>query len=150
MICSRCGQSKNDSDFSWKNKSKNQKQSACKPCCRESQKRHYLKFPRKRSKTDVDKRLHRINKNTQLIIDYKKTNPCIECGENNPIFLDFDHIRDKKYNVSNMLEMSHELIMEEISKCVIRCVFCHRLKTLKDINWIGFELINEDGSWKEN
>ena len=60
---------------------------------------------------------------------------CAECHlkvtpENMPIF-EFDHTRDKKYNVSQMTSMKSEKFFEEIEKCVLLCSNCHRIRTLR-------------------
>ena len=57
---------------------------------------------------------------------------CIDCGESNPIVLDFDHVRGEKlYNIADMVHkaFSIETIKEEIRKCEVRCANCHRKKT---------------------
>jgi hypothetical protein len=50
--------------------------------------------------------------------------------ENMPIF-EFNHTRDKKYNVSQMVSMRDEKFFEEIEKCVLLCSNCHRICTLR-------------------
>lgn len=65
----------------------------------------------------------------QWVNDYKNNHPC-QCGENRPILLEFHHLRDKEYNVSDMLGMGLSLdkIKKEISKCVVICMSCHRIE----------------------
>lgn len=61
----------------------------------------------------------------------KEKSGCLDCGIKNPIVLDFDHLRDKKYNVAKMLShgFSEKKFLEEIAKCEVRCSNCHRIKT---------------------
>ena len=56
---------------------------------------------------------------------------CMDCGINNPIILDFDHIKDKKYNISQMIRdgFSWKAIAKEIEKCEVVCSNCHRIRT---------------------
>jgi hypothetical protein len=86
--------------------------------------------------------LQRKNKNVkylrQYVFDYYKTHGCIDCGETDPIVLEFDHVTGD--NVSNIAFMVHSntsisTLVEEIEKCVVRCANCHRRKTAKDQNW---------------
>tara|TARA_R110001583_G_scaffold71475_1_gene201301 strand:- start:2776 stop:3186 length:411 start_codon:yes stop_codon:yes gene_type:complete len=95
-------------------------------------KRHYL--------LNKDKYLRKAylhNKKTRcrnkiFIDNIKESSPCVDCGESNPIVLEFDHVRGvKKENVSDMVRQSYCLktIQEEIDKCEVRCANCHRIVT---------------------
>lgn len=66
-----------------------------------------------------------------MVRDYKSTHPCVDCGESDVRCLDFDHIGEKKFAVSTGMGYRMETIMEEISKCVVRCANCHRKKHVK-------------------
>jgi hypothetical protein len=67
--------------------------------------------------------------------EYLKEHPCTDCGETNPIILEFDHIRDKKFNISDAVRRSVTLtrIKAEVAKCEVRCANCHRAKTYRDM-----------------
>jgi hypothetical protein len=57
---------------------------------------------------------------------------CFDCGESNPIILEFDHVRGEKVmNIADMVNNSYSLntIKDEIRKCEVRCANCHRKKT---------------------
>ena len=57
---------------------------------------------------------------------------CVDCGESDPIVLEFDHVRGKKVkNIADMVNNSYsiETIKNEIRKCDVRCANCHRRKT---------------------
>jgi hypothetical protein len=73
------------------------------------------------SKQELKKRLAKI----------KEDSGCIDCGENNHIVLDFDHLKDKKYNISRMIHdgFSWAAIKKEIAKCEVVCANCHRIRT---------------------
>jgi hypothetical protein len=72
-------------------------------------------------------------RNTRFINAYKSTIGCIDCGQNNPIVLDFDHQRDKRLRVSTMRASGWTLltIVKEIEKCELRCANCHRIRHCK-------------------
>lgn len=61
----------------------------------------------------------------------KEKSGCTDCGEKNHIVLDFDHLKDKKYNISRMIHdgFSWEAIKKEIAKCEVVCANCHRIRT---------------------
>lgn len=73
----------------------------------------------------------------QWVMDYLKEHPCIDCGESDPIVLEFDHRSDKIMEVSGMIREGYSIpkIEEEIAKCDIRCANCHRRKTARDFDW---------------
>jgi hypothetical protein len=49
---------------------------------------------------------------------------CVECGETDPLVLQFDHVRGvKSRNVTPT--MSLDDLREEIEKCDVRCANCH-------------------------
>ena len=56
---------------------------------------------------------------------------CMDCGETNPLLLDFDHLWDKHADVSYMVHsgQSWKRIETEIDKCEVRCANCHARKT---------------------
>ena len=55
---------------------------------------------------------------------------CIDCKITDWRVLQFDHIKDKKHQVSDMVNGSSlQNIKKEIRKCVIRCANCHQIKT---------------------
>jgi hypothetical protein len=59
----------------------------------------------------------------------------IDCGESDPVVLDFDH-RDRRAkfaNVSDMLTYSIKRVISEIAKCDVRCANDHRRRTKKQI-----------------
>ena len=70
---------------------------------------------------------------TKKVLEYLLENPCIDCGESDPIVLEFDHREgtEKIYAVTQMISHNCGLkkIFAEIEKCDVRCANCHRRKT---------------------
>lgn len=67
------------------------------------------------------------------MFEYLSTKACIDCGEKDPVVLEFDH-RDQKTKFKKIASMlsghySWESVEKEIAKCEIRCANCHRRKT---------------------
>lgn len=67
----------------------------------------------------------------EFVQEYKSRQSCVDCGEDNPIVLDFDHLYDKKFKISGINRRYHSLetVKDEIAKCEIRCANCHRIVT---------------------
>lgn len=73
----------------------------------------------------------------QFLYDYLSNNPCVDCGEDNPILLEFDH-RDpstKSFNLASGKSFAFDKILKEIDKCDVVCANCHRKRTSIQQNW---------------
>ena len=120
-------------DFN-KNKTKSDGfQDHCKECSRKRSANHY-----KNNKQDyLNNRDIRRIKLAQFVWNYLKEHPCVDCGEKDPIVLEFDHRDNKKYNISVMAGrgFSHDTLLKEIAKCDVRCANCHRRKTAIQFNY---------------
>lgn len=81
----------------------------------------------------TDKELVQYNKQEfkKRLKQIKEKSGCVDCGEKNHIVLDFDHLQNKKYNISRMIHdgFSWEAIKKEIAKCEVVCANCHRIRT---------------------
>ena len=130
--CGVCGKEKPLDDFAWKNQSKGWKQWACRPCHKEYRKTHYEANRKKYIDRVVSRRKILREENHQKVLDYLLHHPCVDCGESDPIVLEFDHVRgDKLGCVGNMITEQWTKILEEIQKCEVRCCNCHQRMTSK-------------------
>lgn len=145
--CSYCSRSRKIEFFGIKNKKTGLRQSICKDCQRVVSAEHYRKNRKDQQTKEKQRREKRASKNSQKIYEFLKENPCIDCGEINPVKLQFDHQRDKVMDVSAMVSSYNwHHLEEEIVKCVVRCANCHLLKTAKDQNWRVYKLWLSDTS----
>lgn len=133
-ICTKCKTEKDVSEFSERKRGGHN--SWCKICVRENAKERYYE-----NRNDyIDRAKDKNIKFRKHILAYLDTHPCIDCGETDPVVLQFDH-RDgvnKKYVISNMKMKSLILVDEEIMKCDVRCANCHLKRTAKQFNWYNF------------
>lgn len=71
--------------------------------------------------------------------NYLKENPCVKCGEPDPIVLEFNHI-DPKQKFKGVAELAHngtfEQLETEIKKCEVMCANCHKRHTAVQLNWM--------------
>lgn len=75
----------------------------------------------------------------EYVWQYLLNNPCVTCGEADPVVLEFDHLdpSTKLFNISEAAKKVSKIasVQEEIDKCQILCANCHRRKTAKQFGW---------------
>lgn len=136
--CIVCKLEKLNSQF---NKNKNHKDGLskfCRDCGKSFNKTYYENNKRKSHDKRNDYRKKQRELCKKIIWDHLKSHPCVDCGEDDPVVLEFDHIKGvKAHNICNMRAQGYALVtlMDEINKCVVRCANCHKRKTAKDQNW---------------
>jgi hypothetical protein len=93
------------------------------------------------------------DKNLMRIWRYLETRPCVDCGEDNPLVLSFDH-RDrsqKTASLADMMKLPWPVIEKELTNCDVRCMNHHTIKTAAELNWFRApELRDYVLSWPEN
>jgi hypothetical protein len=130
--CYRCGELKPVEDFSWRRKAKGQRDSFCRPC-RSAYGREHYEANRQRyiDQAAISKRKLTLAR-TKYLIKFFETNPCVDCGETDPIVLEFDHLRDKSFAIGPQLSRKNwESILAEMKKCEVVCANCHRRRTAR-------------------
>jgi hypothetical protein len=131
--CVSCKQEKNDDDFRWRYKERGLRSSYCRSCRKQYDKERYSRGEVK--KTSQESRERVAERNRSFILE-ALVSGCVDCGEKNPVVLEFDHQRDKIMNVSVMLySYSLERIRQEVEKCEIVCANCHRIRTANSQNF---------------
>lgn len=80
------------------------------------------------------KKKKKIDEKRRRIFDFLCNNPCSSCGETDPLVLEFDHLSDKKTDISKLIRStcSWRQLKVELDKCVVLCSNCHRRKTHKE------------------
>lgn len=137
--CYKCKIEKSFSEFA-KNKSrKDGYNGMCKSCKNTYTQNHYkenltyYKDKAVRNKTAYKEAARKV------ILDHLATNHCVDCGENDPVVLEFDHKDDVKKiaGVGAMISrgMPLDAIKEEMLKCEVRCCNCHRRRTANQFDW---------------
>jgi len=105
---------------------------------REYSKAHYRRNKARYAAADWErKRCDRKNLNRE-IDEYLRTHPCVDCGEGDPLVLDFDHRDgvDKLETVAFFRAKGRrDESFAEIEKCDVRCANCHQRRTAKQFGW---------------
>lgn len=147
-VCVACNLPKDlEKDFAKRASSKDGRQSFCKQCQSDYGKGYYQNNTEDIKKRTAPRRDGHKAALKSLMVDYLLTHPCLDCGEDDIVVLDFDHVTgNKRFNISDAMRkgLSLEAVQQEISKCIVRCANCHRRKTAKDQNWYRLKSGNND------
>ena len=137
-LCARCRTAKPLSEFPIKNAVRGTYRSYCRPCCSDYGKEHYRKntaayMARAKVRSPFDRK-----RNREFVAAYLAAHPCVDCGEADPVVLEFDH-RDpgtKKAEVGRLMNNTTVgVVRAEIEKCDVRCGNCHRIRTARQFGW---------------
>jgi hypothetical protein len=132
--CSRCKLEKDGTHFQRNRASKDGLQDQCKACRKETDRRTYLSRTPEKTAFYKEQECRTIEQNKQRVYDYLLTHPCVDCGESDPVVLEFDHVSgEKRSDIANwiMSGRSWRTILSEIEKCEVRCANCHRRVTAR-------------------
>lgn len=135
--CAKCKELKPEGEFSWKFKNKGIRSTKCKECVKAYSREHYVL---NRSKYGRSARRNNKRHERELythIYNYLTKHACVDCGEADPIVLEFDHVRGlKKFTISHVSRHGVGLatLELEIAKCEIRCRNCHARKHRNNLN----------------
>lgn len=128
--------------------------SLCEVCCSNCHRRRTISRYKNSARRDfVEGKFDSKNLNPKSIYAYNTllSEGCIDCSENDLLVLEFDHVRGSKAeNIGKMLKNRprHSLaeVQEEIAKCEVRCVVCHRIKSVK--RYMGEETTEQTLAWR--
>ena len=136
--CTGCGELMPVGAFAFRDRARGLRRARCRICMRRYARDHYQRNRRRYAENQWGrKRCPRKDLNRE-IDDYLKQHPCIDCGETNPIVLDFDH-RNGVEKVETIAYLrakgDREGLLIEIAKCDVRCSNCHSRRTAKQFSW---------------
>jgi hypothetical protein len=137
-FCPTCAIKRNVSEFGRDVARHDGLQSQCRACKKVVQNRWYEKNKARHVARVVKRRREVEAEMIKAIVAYLETHPCVDCGESNPVVLEFDHVRGSKINsICNLINRGccWETIHSEIQKCEVRCCNCHRIKTAKQFGY---------------
>ena len=131
--CRVCKESKLLTEFPFRSVVRQTRQWICLSC-----QRAYTKdwYERNRAEQIAAAYVRRVRGATNLrrkVREYLDDHPCVDCGVSDPDVLDFDHLRDKRADVSRLVHIavSWDVVVAEIAKCEVRCANCHRRRTAR-------------------
>ena len=138
LTCFMCGQTKPEAEFAFADMAKGTRQSYCRKCQAAYRRAHYLANRDVYIRREVARIEGYRIENRPLLLAYLLAHPCVDCGEPDPVKLDFDH-RDPSMKKGNIAAMAARkpwrLVLREIEKCDVRCANCHMRRTARQQSW---------------
>jgi hypothetical protein len=142
--CARCGRHKPPDAFNWRRRERGQRDTYCRPCRADYKHEHYSANKQRYIQQAAAGKRRRQRERMTFLIEYLRSRGCVECGETDPLVLEFDHRGDKACNIGSVLnERRWEAVLSEIEKCDVRCANCHRRRTALQRNTMRFVLVAE-------
>lgn len=134
--CYRCGEEKGLECFSWRNRSKGRRDSFCRPCRSAYGREHYEKNKARYIQQAKERKRRTAAQRLEYLIEYFADHPCVDCGERDPLVLEFDHIGAKSFNIASAIrDRNWQQILLEIEQCEVVCANCHRRRTAMRGGW---------------
>lgn len=132
MHCIRCDFEKLQEEFAWRDKAKGKRLAHCRSCQAEYHRKHYAENRQKYIERAAARKRWMRDGNRERLLEFLSVKACADCGETDPVVLEFDHLRDKKFAISQALRFqSWTSIRHEIEKCEVVCANCHRRRTAR-------------------
>jgi hypothetical protein len=141
--CLNCKKPKPLWEFGFKNRADELLQAWCRSCERTYKQAWYLRN-RERHMANVLANKQRVRDALHAkVLRYLSGHPCVDCGETDPVVLEFDHMHEKRWGVSYMISCGFPwlTIQDEIRRCQVRCVNCHRRKTIMERRGTGHRAV---------
>jgi hypothetical protein len=132
--CRVCGETKPLVEFPYRSLSRQTRQWICLLCQRQYTNDWYSRNRKRQIANAKERSRHATAELKNRVRDYLLGHPCVDCGETDVGVLDFDHLRDKRANISTLVQsgVSWESLAHEIAKCEVRCANCHRRRTARN------------------
>jgi hypothetical protein len=128
--CGRCQAIKPVDDFMWRRKERGQRDNYCRPCRADYHHEHYVANRARYIENTARRKRALAEERNAYLVEFFVTHPCTDCGETDPLVLEFDHQGDKCFNVSaGVRDRNWQAVLDEIAKCEVVCANCHRRRT---------------------
>jgi hypothetical protein len=130
--CRGCDRVKTPEDFNKYTKRLDGLQSRCRQCQNSADRRLYSNGSIGRRAKIRRRHAGQVTASQSFVQHYFQDHPCVDCGETDPVVLEFDHVTGVKRECVSVMVLSGfglRSIQAEIAKCEVRCANCHRRVT---------------------
>jgi Homeodomain-like domain-containing protein len=128
--CSRCSRLRGESSF-------NRHGSGLQWWCRDCFKRYYEEQRARHRRRNNALKTARVREAQIFVLEYLRDHPCMDCGEADPVILEFDHLGAKRAEISTLVRRGvlPPVLETEIGRCEVVCASCHRRRTARRGSW---------------
>jgi hypothetical protein len=109
-ICVTCLQEKPDEEFNFKYKALGIRSKTCRECKKKQQRTWYVHHQDQENERVRRRRVKLREEAREYVWNYKATHPCEQCGESDPVVLDFHRVRGKGANVGKLIQDGASLV----------------------------------------
>jgi hypothetical protein len=143
--CGQCHEVKAITEFKWRQRRGGEYDYMCRDCRAQYAHKHYQANRQQYlERAAISKRKLKLER-TRFLLDYFQDHPCADCGEADPVVLEFDHLKDKSFNIGDCFAgRTWESVLAEIEKCEVVCRNCHRRRESRRVGALRV-LLTEDG-----
>ena len=130
--CGRCNRPKPLSDFAWRRKARGQRDNYCRQCRADYKREHYAKHRERYVANALRRKRTVVAERAAYLVDFFRERPCVDCGETDPLVLEFDHLGRKRFNIAKgVRDRNWQSVLDEIATCDVVCANCHRRRTAR-------------------
>jgi hypothetical protein len=128
--CSRCSRQRPESSF-------NRFGSGRQWWCRDCFKAYYAERRAHHRRRNNALKAQRVRQAQHLVLAFLRAHPCVDCGETDPVVLEFDHLGPKRAEISTLVRRGvlEPVLEAEMAHCEVVCANCHRRRTAKRQRW---------------
>src|SRR5215210_1805879 len=98
--CTKCFLQKPIEDFPWKYKDLDKRHTVCKECYAKRSNEWYQDNKTAHIQNVMENKVADRVRARQFIADYLSTHPCVDCGETDPVVLEFDYVKGKNASLA--------------------------------------------------
>lgn len=128
--CSRCSRHLPENSF---NRFGSRRQWWCRDCF----KAYYAERRAHHRRRNNALKAQRVREAQNFVLAFLRAHPCVDCGETDPVVLEFDHVGPKRAEISTLVRRGvlEAVLVEEMARCEIVCANCHRRRTATRHGW---------------
>jgi hypothetical protein len=128
--CSVCRELKSATEFAWHRRALGTLDTYCRRCRAAYKRAHYLANRERYLAAAARRKNALVAERTAFLFEFFREHPCADCGQTDPIILEFDHLGRKEFTIAAGIRTRNwQAVLDEIAKCDVVCANCHRRRT---------------------